>query len=108
MALGMTQEEFWHGPPRLVETYRKLAEIKREEKNEEAWWQGVYFYKAIDTIAYNLTKEKGAGPISYPDKPLRIKPYTEDEKEEMAQKEREKAVEFFRKQVEAWRIQHGR
>ena len=108
MALGMTQEEFWKGPPRLVEAYRKLSELKAQEKNQEAWWQGLYFYKALDTLAFNLTKHKGVATARYPEEPFRITPYTEEEKAERAERERLKALEFFKRQAEAWSKQHGR
>ena len=104
----MSEEQYWEGPPRLVKTYRKLYELQLEKKNQEAWWQGYYFYKALDTIAFNLTRKQTQPSSSYPKEPLRIKPYTKAEEEERSNKERQKAFAFFQSQQNAWRHQNGR
>ncbi len=63
--IGMPQDEFWHGAPWLVKTYRDVYEMKRREKSEDMWLQGLYFYEAIARTApltNALAKEKKAIP----------------------------------------------
>lgn len=105
--MGMTEEQYWKGPPRLVQTYIKLNELKNEKENNSAWWQGFYFYRGVDTVAHNLARRKHEPAESYPKQPLRIKPYTKAEKEEMAERERKKAFEFFSSQQKQWRQRNG-
>ena len=47
MSLGMTYNEFWHGDAKLVEVYRKAAELRDRRRNQEMWLQGMYIYEAL-------------------------------------------------------------
>lgn len=108
LELGMTPDQYWKGDPYLVQVYRKLKLSERENRNAEAWWQGYYFYQALDVIAFNLTREKGKQAENYPDKPLRITPLTEEEKRAKAQEERNKAIQFFKQKADEWSKANGR
>lgn len=62
LSLGMTAEEFWHGPFWLASSYRKKAELDREAKAFDEWRRGYYHYIAI---ASALTPE-----CPFPDEPV--------------------------------------
>ena len=47
MSIGMTYDEFWYQDVRLVEAYRKAAELKDRRRNQELWLQGMYIYEAL-------------------------------------------------------------
>lgn len=47
MSIGMTYQEFWYEDVRLVEAYRKAAELRDQRRNQELWLQGMYFYEAL-------------------------------------------------------------
>lgn len=47
MAMGMTYEEYWDGDCDMAPAYREAYRLKQEEKNREAWLQGMYVYEAI-------------------------------------------------------------
>lgn len=104
----MPENLFWNGSPRYFEVYRKLNKINISRQNESAWWQGAYNYKAFDVIAYNLTREKGQQAVSYPSKPMRITPKTQEEKNRDAELEKSKAVAFFDGLKKTWEKNHVR
>ena len=91
----MSQEEYWRKDPYLTVIYRKAWELNKEQKNEEMWWQGFYFYEAISAVARNLTRKKGEKPYSYPEKPHDITPKTEDRKEEKQKQAQKEAIDYF-------------
>ena len=47
MSIGMTYNEFWNKDVRLVEVYRKAAELRDRHRNREMWIQGMYIYEAL-------------------------------------------------------------
>lgn len=59
------------------------------------WLQGLYIYNAVGTVMANAFAKKGATPAKYIEEPIRLTPYTEQEKAEIAEKERRKTVEYF-------------
>ena len=71
MSLGMTYDQYWHGDPEIARYYRKADEIRRERKNEEMWWQGLYIYEAFccaSPLFHDLAK-KGTKARPYPEEP---------------------------------------
>ena len=95
VSIGMTPQEFWEGEPRLAKVYREADKQRLERKNYELWLQGLYNYKAVGCVVFNALRKKESKPVDYFDKPIRIFPLTEAEKEAEAQKQREQAVAFF-------------
>ena len=74
LAIGMTPEQYWNGDPSLTIDYRKAYEIKLEQKNQELWLQGMYFYEAMcdaSPIFHDFAK-RGTKPHPYIDKPYPI------------------------------------
>ena len=47
MSIGMSYDEFWNQDVRLVEVYRKAAELRDKRRNQELWLQGMYIYEAL-------------------------------------------------------------
>lgn len=80
LAMGMSEETYFHGDPALKVAYRKAWKLKQEHKqnydNWLAWLFGGYVYHAVGNLAptYNALKPKK--PIPYLDKPLELHPVT--------------------------------
>lgn len=66
------------------------------------WLQGLYNYAAVSIAVGNATRKKGQKAKSYPDKALRLIPYTEEEKEYMAEQERQKTIAYFSNLQKKW------
>lgn len=96
--MGMSSDEFWHGNPRLVESYREANKLKQEMKDYELWKQGMYVYEAMldaSPILHAFAK-KGTKPRPYPDKPYGISGQeSRQEKEKHIENERLKAQVHF-------------
>ena len=93
MAIGMTYEQFWYGDPWMVVSFRKAHELKKDMLNQQMWLMGLYVNDAINSALSGF----GKNPKKYMDKPLDLHPKTD------AEKEREKAVSFFKAMEAAWR-----
>ena len=77
-----------------------LAEnIRREHQNYMMWLQGGYFHYAVEVALSNAFAKKGTNPQEYLKEPIRITPYTEEEK---AEQER-KAIEHTFDVLETWK-----
>lgn len=76
MSIGMTWDEYWHGPAELPRVYREKDELERKRKNQDAWLGGVYMQYAI---ASTLSKD-----AKYPSQPI---PLTVEEAEKQKRDE---------------------
>lgn len=75
MAMGMSYQEYWQGPPWLAKSYRDAFEIKQEHKNWELWMGGAYFYEALRDVAPVMRASFSKKPVEfgkYPEKPWPI------------------------------------
>lgn len=74
LAMGMTEEQYWDGDAKLVESFRKADEIRREKRNTELWLQGLYIYEALCDVSPVLQAfaKKGTKPREYISKPYPI------------------------------------
>lgn len=93
--MGMSADEFWNGEPCLAVAYRKAQELRNEQSNDHAWWQGLYIYDAIYTITQNILRKKGQRPKTYPQEPYQLGKKTDAEKNELQKRERKKAIAYF-------------
>lgn len=99
MAIGMSYEEYWNEDCWIASYYLKAYKIKREQQNEILWLQGVYIYEALCDVSpvLHAFSKKGTKPSPYPKEPYDL--FKKKEKEvitqEVVEKEREKAYEFF-------------
>lgn len=91
LAIGMTYDEFWHGPVSLARAYRKAWDIKMHKEEQDRWRQGLYFYESLLKIAPVLHAfAKDAKPGEYPSEPY---PLTDKEAKD---RERKKEMENFK------------
>ena len=93
MALGVPYDEYWNGDYTMLKFYAEKHRLAVEQKNEELWLQGLYFYEALSTVISRAVDKHSN--VKYPDKPHRLTPLSEDEKKA----EKEKMVEEFRNQL---------
>lgn len=91
---GMSYEEFWNKDPQLFYSYRfayiEKIDIERNRSNYEAWLEGLYNFRAFNTVLYNAFKRKEERPQSYLTKPIDFneKPETKEVKENKEIKKR--------------------
>lgn len=95
MMIGVSYDEFWNGDYTRLKYYEECHRLEIEKRNQELWLQGLYNYAALTTALANAFAKKGSHPKEYLDKPIRITPMNEDEKEQ----EKKKMVENFRSQL---------
>ena len=84
----MSAEEYWHGDVEYPRAYRKAAEIRKLERNYDAWLQGMYFYEALGDVApvFQAFAKKGTTARDYPHKPYDILPEKKKPKEKKQEK----------------------
>ena len=88
----MTYEQYWYGDPLMVRAFFKADQIRREREDMNAWLQGVYFKKAIESSIGNAFREKGQQPAEYPDGPILTAEKRRKEEERRRTKEQEIAA----------------
>lgn len=79
----------------LPKYFREAYRIRQEEKDYNAWLQGVYIYKALDSALYNNPpfQKRGREARNYYEEPLtqrNIKIQTEEEEAKMRELEEAK------------------
>lgn len=84
LAIGMSEEQYWDKDSTLVVAYRKAEELKTNQKNNEMWLQGAYFYDALCRVSpiLHAFAKKNAKPLPYPSEA-----YSLNEKQEAVKKE---------------------
>jgi len=105
MTRGVSCEEFWHGDYTKLKYYVDAYELNRQKRSEELWLAGLYTYDAVAVAIGNAMRGKNKRPLRYVEEPLRVIPYTEEEKAYMAEQERQKEIEQFRQMMEKWERQ---
>lgn len=71
--LGMSLDLYWDGDCTAVKWYRDKRQHDWEQKNTEAWVQGMYIYRALAAIAPAIRPfTKYPEPLPYMDKPFDI------------------------------------
>lgn len=98
----MTYEQFWHGDVWLAADYYRANQLSIQRRSEEMWLQGLYNFAAVSIAVGNAFRKTGSKPKNYPQKALRLIPYTEEEKQALAEEERKKAIEYFTKLQKKW------
>jgi hypothetical protein len=93
----MSYAEYWEGDPTLARYYRKAYLIKQEERNNNAWLQGLYIYDAISTALHNALRGKNSSARNYAKQPYDFnhKEKTEAEKAKEVAIEQEKAAAWM-------------
>ena len=98
MSIGMTYDEFWNQDVRLVEVYRKAAELRDKRRNQELWLQGMYIYEALCDASplFRFSMKKG----TVKPEPYVKEPYPITEAEAKAREERETRLKEERLKAE--------
>ena len=98
MSIGMTYDEFWNQDVRLVEVYRKAAELRDKRRNQELWLQGMYFYEALCDASplFRFSMKKG----TVKPEPYAKEPYPITEAEVKAREAREARLKEERLKAE--------
>ena len=95
LVMGMTYEQFWHGPAWLTRAYKEAYQVKSRNDEWERWRQGAYFYDALLRVAPVMRVAFGKGkvePGKYPNRPW---PLTEKEAQEREAEEKRIRYERF-------------
>lgn len=96
----MTYAEYWEGEPYLVQAYQQAELLRTQQRSDNMWLQGLYFYEAISTALSNF----GAGLAGkhkhqdYRKQPIRVVPKTEKEIEAEKQAEVQARID----KLKAW------
>lgn len=98
----MTYDQFWHGDVWMAADYYRAHQLTVQRRSEEMWLQGLYNFAAVSIALGNSNRRKGAKAKEYPKKPLRLIPYTEAEKQALAEQERARTVEYFKSLQKRW------
>ena len=92
MLYGMTYDQFWFGDPLMAKAYKEMHNLKRKQRNEEMWVNGMYQLTALNVALHNaFDKHK----IEYLKKPLDIFPKSEAEIEAEKRQERQKLIDWL-------------
>ena len=82
LSFGMSYHDYWDGEPEMAKFYRDKNQADIEQKNTEFWLLGGYFYNALLNVSPVLVPfNKNPKPSPYLEKPIRLTPETEEEKE---------------------------
>lgn len=98
LSIGVPYDLYWHSnDPEILREYVEADKLRQKRKDIEAWMQGAYIKKAIESSIGNAFLEKGAQPIEYPEHPLSYEPpeKTEKEKQDEAERERLRLVAYL-------------
>ena len=98
----MTYEQYWYGDVWMVEAFREADKLNRQRRSEELWLAGLYNYNAVAVAVGNAFRGKGTRPQKYMEEPIRVIPYTEAEKAVIAERERQKTIDYFNRLAEKW------
>lgn len=100
LQIGMSAEDYWNGDSTLARAYRKAYELKKKERNQELWLQGLYIYEAllnVSPVFHDFAKHPK--PLPYPKEPY---PLTQKEEEERKAREEKLKMEKFKAITQAW------
>lgn len=106
MAIGMPYKLYWTASPHLVIDFRKAHRFKTQQRNEELWLQGLYFYDALSVALSNAFGKKGSKRQKYYEKPIDILPKTKEEKVEEAEEAKAKVIAQLNAWKAAWDKKH--
>lgn len=87
--MGVSETEFWSMNPRLLAPFVEADRLRFERMNLGAYLTGAYVRRAVVSCLC-----RGA---EYPEKPCRITPMNDRERQAEAEEQREAALAFFRR-----------
>lgn len=99
----MSFTQFWEEDVWLIKVYRKAERLRNQKKSEEMWLQGYYNFNAFSTALSNLNFSKKKKKLNeYIEEPIRLLPMTKVEKEQKAENEKAKVIDYFNKLAKKW------
>lgn len=113
ISIGMTYEQFWENDPTIAKCYLEAFNIKQKREQEikewNMWKVGVYMYEALCNVSpiLHAFSKKGTKPLPFPDKPLGIEAYENEEKKEEIKKQKQEnerllAIIYFNNWAKTW------
>lgn len=93
MAIGVTEEQFWHMNPKRLKPYVDADSIRQERKDEEMWRQGSYIFIAVRAAVSNVILGRKSND-KYIEKPF-YQQAKEQRSAEMDEQEKEDRVKAF-------------
>lgn len=96
----MSYAEYWEGDPLLARAYHKAEILRTQQRSDNMWLQGQYFFEAMSTALSNFSAGL-AGKHKHNDyrkSPYRVIPKTEKEIEAEKKAEVEARIE----QLKSW------
>lgn len=66
----MSADEFWHGRPRLAESFREAERIRRENRYWAEWRAGIYVQQALLAASPAFREISKGIEHDYPSEPL--------------------------------------
>lgn len=101
LAMGMTPDEYFNQDCTLVKYYREAQQIRKEQRNQELWLQGLYMYEALGDMSPVLRAfaKKGTKPLPYPSQPY---PITEAEVAARQEREEQLKAERIKTKLSMW------
>lgn len=99
LAMGMTYEQFWDMDCTLVIPYRKAYHLRQEEANNNAWLQGLYIMRALQSVPVfvNGFMPRGAHLQRYFEKPIDFTPEKKKPVQETNTEKQNNAISFMEK-----------
>ena len=97
MNMGMSYNEYWHGPAWLVKAYREAYETRLKNEEWARHRQGMYYLQALKVALSGFNKDKSKSE-KYPEEPW---PMTEKEAKEQEKRKEERNFKEFLSQLEA-------
>ena len=88
----------------MAKHYKEMHNLKRREKNEEMWINGMYQMSAVGVALHNAFDNK---KVKYIEKPFDIFPKSKAEEEQEIRAERQKLIETLQQWQAMWNEQTG-
>lgn len=85
--MGMTADEFWHGPAWLARSYREAWRMRMQSAYMAEWRQGLYVLHALGAALSDKAK--------YPEEPLFTMESAEEAEERRARERMERIKRSF-------------
>jgi len=90
----MTEEQFWHSNPRIIQVWEKAYRFKVNTLNDQIFrWVGEYGISAL-MFSIDHTMNGRKAKTKYVNKPIQMFELTEEEKKEAQKKELEKFLSW--------------
>lgn len=90
----------------MCSAFREAHLLRLKEQNTMMYYNGVYVYKAFETVMANAFASKGTPPKPYLEKPLDIFPKSKEEKEAEQEQALQQMISSLNGWKKSWDIQH--